>query len=113
MNEIHQRGPIVCSIATDNAIMYGYRSGVYDGANSTDVDHNVEVVGWGVQDNKQYWCAVCTQCDATHADVEADHEADVTVGVHAQAAACEQSRRLCFLCAKHAPDLKQHADLCM
>ena len=58
MNEIHARGPIVCSIATDQAIMYNYRSGVYDGANSTEVDHNVEVVGWGVQDDKPFWCAL-------------------------------------------------------
>ena len=55
MNEIYQRGPIVCSIATDSAIMYDYRSGVYDGKNSTEVDHNVEVVGWGIEDATPYW----------------------------------------------------------
>jgi Papain family cysteine protease len=42
-NEILQRGPIVCSIATDGNFVYNYRSGVYQGPDSTDVDHNVEV----------------------------------------------------------------------
>lgn len=55
MNEIYQRGPIVCSAATDSAFMYDYRSGVYTGPNSTTIDHNVEVVGWGVEDGIDYW----------------------------------------------------------
>lgn len=55
MNEIYQRGPIVCSIAADAPFTYGYRGGVYDGANSTDVDHNVEVVGWGEEGGVPYW----------------------------------------------------------
>lgn len=51
--EILQRGPIVCSIATPDDFTYGYRGGVYvDPANYTrdDVDHDVELVGWGVED---------------------------------------------------------------
>jgi Papain family cysteine protease len=55
MSEIYQRGPIVCSIASDDKIAYGYRGGVYMGANSSEVDHNVEVVGWGVEDGVPYW----------------------------------------------------------
>ena len=47
--EILARGPIVCSIATPDAFVYGYRGGVYDDRNAStrdDVDHDVEVVGW-------------------------------------------------------------------
>jgi hypothetical protein len=55
MNEIYQRGPIVCSIAADNDFTYGYRGGVYRGKNSTDVDHNVEVVGWGEEGETKFW----------------------------------------------------------
>jgi hypothetical protein len=42
-NEILQRGPIVCSIGTDNSFVYEYRNGVYKGPNATDVDHDIEV----------------------------------------------------------------------
>lgn len=55
MNEIFQRGPIVCSIATDSDFVYGYRGGIYEGKNSTEVDHNVEVVGWGLENGEPYW----------------------------------------------------------
>ena len=55
MNEIHERGPIVCSIAADSPFSYGYRSGVYRGGNSSAIDHNVEVVGWGEEDGVPFW----------------------------------------------------------
>ena len=57
MNEIFQRGPIVCSIAADDELVYSYRGGVYRGANATDVDHDVEVTGWGVEEatGAKYW----------------------------------------------------------
>lgn len=48
--EVYARGPIVCSVATPDDFTYGYRGGVYaDPYNYTrdDVDHDVEVVGWG------------------------------------------------------------------
>ena len=52
MNEIRARGPLVCSIATPEDFDYGYHGGVaVDKTNSTDVDHDVEVVGWGVDDD--------------------------------------------------------------
>eukprot|EP01025_Chloroclados_australasicus_P006008 TRINITY_DN11975_c0_g1_i1.p2 TRINITY_DN11975_c0_g1~~TRINITY_DN11975_c0_g1_i1.p2 ORF type:complete len:236 (-),score=17.16 TRINITY_DN11975_c0_g1_i1:208-915(-) len=55
MNEIYQRGPIVCSIATDEEFTYGYRSGIYQGKNFPGVDHNVEVVGGGEENGEPYW----------------------------------------------------------
>lgn len=42
-SEILQRGPITCSIGTDDSFVYSYRHGVYQGPNSTDIDHDVEV----------------------------------------------------------------------
>ncbi|KAK8808568.1 hypothetical protein WA158_008469 [Blastocystis sp. Blastoise] len=53
--EITARGPISCCImATDNFL--DYRGGVY----SEDVgyhgcNHIIEIAGWGVEDNKEYW----------------------------------------------------------
>ncbi len=55
MNEIYHRGPITCSIATPDEFTYGYRGGIYDGRNDTDIDHDVEVVGWGEEDGVPYW----------------------------------------------------------
>eukprot|EP01134_Creolimax_fragrantissima_P003666 CFRG3666T1 len=57
MAEIYNRGPIVCSIATGEALDYGYRGGVFvDHNNVTDVDHDVEVVGWDIdEEGVKYW----------------------------------------------------------
>ena len=67
MSELYQRGPIVCSISTPDDFVYAYRGGVYidNAANATrdDVDHDVEVVGWGTEegddenggDDLDYW----------------------------------------------------------
>lgn len=57
MNEILQRGPITCSMAVPEEFDYGYRKGVFiDKSNMTDVDHDVEVVGWGEDaDGLKWW----------------------------------------------------------
>lgn len=60
MSEIYKRGPIVCSIATPEEFIYGYKNdvnhGIYvDKNNSSDVDHDVEVVGWGESHGTPYW----------------------------------------------------------
>ncbi len=56
MSEIMQRGPITCSIACPDDFVFNYTGGVYtDLNNSTDVDHDVEVVGWGHEDGKDFW----------------------------------------------------------
>lgn len=58
MSEIVQRGPITCSIACPNDFVFNYTGGVYvDTSNSTaaDVDHDIEVVGWGHEDSRDFW----------------------------------------------------------
>jgi hypothetical protein len=56
MSEIVQRGPITCSIACPDDFIWNYTGGVYtDVHNSTDVDHDVEVVGWGHEEGKDFW----------------------------------------------------------
>lgn len=56
MSEIIQRGPITCSIACPNDFVFNYHGGVFvDKTNNTDVDHDIEVVGWGHEDGWDYW----------------------------------------------------------
>jgi len=54
--EIYARGPITCGLVCPDEFTYGYKGGVmnYHG-NETDVDHDVEVVGWGEEDGVPYW----------------------------------------------------------
>ncbi|WIA42670.1 hypothetical protein OEZ86_008631 [Tetradesmus obliquus] len=59
--EILARGPIVCGIACPEEFVYKYhsakRGGVYiDKSGDTELDHDVEVVGWGEEaDGLKYW----------------------------------------------------------
>ncbi|KAF6262627.1 hypothetical protein COO60DRAFT_1699190 [Scenedesmus sp. NREL 46B-D3] len=59
--EILARGPIVCGIACPEEFVYKYhsakRGGVYiDKTGDTELDHDVEVVGWGEEeDGLKYW----------------------------------------------------------
>ena len=56
--EIYKRGPITCSIATPDDFTYQYRAGIFRGhTNSTaaEIDHDVEVVGWGTRDGVDFW----------------------------------------------------------
>ena len=58
LNEIAARGPITCSMATPDVFDYGYHGGIAmdPSHNSTEVDHDVEVVGWGTTPQGQkYW----------------------------------------------------------
>ena len=36
---------------------YGYRRGIWEDKTSTeaDIDHDVEIVGWGERDGKKFW----------------------------------------------------------
>lgn len=36
---------------------YGYRKGIWQDKTSTfeDIDHDVEIVGWGERDGKKFW----------------------------------------------------------
>merc|ERR1719491_1256008 len=65
MKEIYARGPIVCSFATDGPFMYNFsqtaiqNEGVYrttEIKNASQIDHNMEVAGWGVTESGvKYW----------------------------------------------------------
>lgn len=58
MNEILSGGPITCSMATPDVFDYGYHQGIAMDPfhNATEVDHDVEVVGWGETDQGlAYW----------------------------------------------------------
>lgn len=57
MEEIYQHGPLVCGIATYDEFDYNYRGGIWmEGENKTDINHDVEIVGWGTsEDGQDYW----------------------------------------------------------
>lgn len=59
MNEILQRGPITCSMSTPEVFDYGYHGGIAidpEPSPTEEIDHDVEVVGWGeAADGKKYW----------------------------------------------------------
>jgi hypothetical protein len=61
MSEILARGPVSCSFITTGAFDYKYRGGVFiakDKENTTEPDHDVEIVGWGeTDDGTKYWLA--------------------------------------------------------
>lgn len=55
MQEIYQRGPIACGIAVPSALM-NYTGGIFeDTTGEMDIDHDISIVGWGVEDGKKYW----------------------------------------------------------
>eukprot|EP01017_Pseudomicrothorax_dubius_P038504 TRINITY_DN577_c0_g1_i1.p1 TRINITY_DN577_c0_g1~~TRINITY_DN577_c0_g1_i1.p1 ORF type:complete len:594 (-),score=142.68 TRINITY_DN577_c0_g1_i1:141-1922(-) len=56
MNEIYRRGPISCGIAATADLRFNYTGGIYrDTSGYMDVNHEVSVVGWGVEDGVKYW----------------------------------------------------------
>ncbi|ETW09396.1 hypothetical protein, variant 2 [Aphanomyces invadans] len=50
-------GPITCGIAAAIDFMENYTAGIYiDRSNAVDLDHDVEIVGWGVADDgTKFW----------------------------------------------------------
>ena len=55
MNEIYKRGPISCTIAVTEELM-NYTTGVFkDKTGRKDLDHDISVVGWGVDNGVKYW----------------------------------------------------------
>ena len=49
-------GPITCGIACSEEFTYNYSAGIFeDKTNFMDLDHSVEVVGWGEQNGVKYW----------------------------------------------------------
>merc|ERR1719263_2578254 len=65
MKEIYARGPMVCQLATDQPFLLNYsliasaNEGVYktdQKFKASDIDHDVEVVGWGeTASGLKYW----------------------------------------------------------
>ncbi|TMW56438.1 hypothetical protein Poli38472_006448 [Pythium oligandrum] len=49
-------GPITCGIACSNEFTYEYKAGIFeDTTGFMDIDHDVEIVGWGEEDGVKYW----------------------------------------------------------
>lgn len=57
MSEIAKNGPITCSIATPDDMVYNFRGGILrkKDYSKSEVDHDVEVVGWGEEDGTPFW----------------------------------------------------------
>ncbi|KAF1794255.1 Peptidase C1A [Phytophthora cactorum] len=56
MKEIMKDGPITCGIACSEEFTYKYKAGILeDKTGFMDIDHDVEVVGWGEEDGVKYW----------------------------------------------------------
>jgi len=54
--EIYTYGPVACGMATDDSFDYNYRRGVWtQGGNNTNINHDVEIVGWGSNSKQDYW----------------------------------------------------------
>lgn len=55
MNQIYQHGPITCGMAVTDEFL-DYRGGIFnDTTGRTDQDHDISIVGWGVENGVQYW----------------------------------------------------------
>ena len=55
MQEIFQRGPITCSIATP-AALFNYTEGIFnDTTGAYFLDHSISIVGWGEENGVKYW----------------------------------------------------------
>ena len=56
MNEIYQRGPITCAVDSDT--LWTYTGGVISTpiiTNTSQLDHEISVVGWATVGNSSYW----------------------------------------------------------
>jgi cathepsin X len=57
MNEIYQRGPIVCEIAVTDQLL-NYTGGIFvDRTGRKALDHDVSITGWGEENGTKYWIA--------------------------------------------------------
>ncbi len=59
MAEIAARGPIACGIAVTEAFVNFNGTGVFvDNTNATSIDHEISIVGWGVEAGVKYWVII-------------------------------------------------------
>lgn len=57
MNEL-LRGPITCAMAVTDDFYKNYTGGIYiDTTGTTDLDHDISIYGWGVENGTAYWVA--------------------------------------------------------
>jgi len=56
-SEVHERGPIACMVDSSFIENGNYVPGtmVTDVGKKWNFDHEIAIVGWGVEDNKEYW----------------------------------------------------------
>lgn len=56
MNEVYQRGPVACSIYASQALD-DYTGGIfkYNGTEQQEANHEISIVGWGVEGDEKYW----------------------------------------------------------
>lgn len=53
-----RNGPITCGIACNHAFTWEYSAGIfYDTTGFKELDHDVEIVGWGEEDGVKFWHA--------------------------------------------------------
>jgi cathepsin X len=57
MQEIYQHGPISCGIVATSDLVHNYKGGIYTGVDDPDqeINHEVSIVGWGVERGQKYW----------------------------------------------------------
>ena len=56
MQEIYQRGPISCGVAVTDEF-FNYKGGILQNqvTHILDIDHDISVIGWGVENGIKYW----------------------------------------------------------
>jgi len=58
MSEVLARGPVTCGLVCPDEFAYGYDGGIFHyHGNETDMDHDIEIVGWGEENGERYWTA--------------------------------------------------------
>jgi C1A family cysteine protease len=50
-----EMGPVSVAIQADEKTFQSYKSGVFDAECGTQLDHAVLLVGYGVEDDKEFW----------------------------------------------------------
>lgn len=55
MQEIYQRGPIACGVDSTSEL-HNYTGGIFiDQTGAVDINHEISVVGFGVENGTKYW----------------------------------------------------------